>query len=132
MDAMNTTFTNEEYNTIRGSGILHHLDINASLTEIKRILKDNGTAYFIEPLNTNPLIRLYRKLTPDVRTIDEQPLRIKDIKLIKKLFPATEINYYSFLTLLAVPFRNKKCFQKLLSFLSAIDSILLSNRSPLK
>ena len=132
MDAMNTSFSDEEFDAIRGSGILHHLDIALCLTEIKRILKNDGTAYFIEPLNTNPLIRFYRKRTPEARTIDEQPLRIKDIKLIKTIFPDAEIRFYSFLTLLLVPLRNQKCFPKLLSFLSAIDNIILNKFGPLR
>jgi len=126
MDATKTTFNNEQFDTIRGSGILHHLDIEPSLLEIKRILKNNGTAYFIEPLNTNPLIRIYRKLTPNARTIDEQPLRIHDITLIKKIFPSTIISYHSFLSILAVPFHNTRIFSKLLSFFSAIDNFLLN------
>jgi len=132
MNVMNTTFQNEEFDTIRGAGILHHIDIQSSLNEIKRILKNNGTAYFIEPLSTNPLIRLYRKLTPKVRTTTEQPLRIKDIKLIKKIFPFAKIQFHSFLTLLAVPFHNTKIFPLLFSFLSTIDNFLLNKLGPVK
>jgi ubiquinone/menaquinone biosynthesis C-methylase UbiE len=132
MDAMNTTFNDEEFDAIRGAGILHHLDIELSLLELKRILKSDGIACFIEPLNTNPVIKLYRKLTPAARTIDEQPLRIKDIKLIKTIFPATEIYYFSFVALLAVPFRKLKCFEKILSCFAFIDKILLNKLGPLK
>jgi ubiquinone/menaquinone biosynthesis C-methylase UbiE len=42
MDAMNTTFENETFDVIRGSAILHHLDLTLSLNEIKRILKGGG------------------------------------------------------------------------------------------
>jgi ubiquinone/menaquinone biosynthesis C-methylase UbiE len=84
MDAMNTTFNNEEFDIIHGQSILHHLDLELSLNEIKRILKNQGVAYFIEPLDTNPIIKLYRTLTPNARTEDEQPLRRKDIKTDKK------------------------------------------------
>ncbi|MDR0455074.1 MAG: methyltransferase domain-containing protein [Treponema sp.] len=132
MDAMNTVFENEKFDVIRGSAILHHLDLKLSLNEIKRILKKDGYAFFTEPLNTNPIIKLYRKLTPDARTIDEQPLRIKDIKLIKALFPNTEISYFSFFTLLATPFHTSKCFYVILSALSFMDKIILNKRSPFK
>ena len=132
MDAMNTTFSDEEFDMIHGKAILHHLDLKLSLIEIKRILKKDGKAIFLEPLDTNPVIKLYRKLTPKARTADEQPLRIKDIKIIKKIFPSTEIYYYSFLTLFSVPFRNTKLFPKILNILSFLDKIILNKYSPFK
>jgi ubiquinone/menaquinone biosynthesis C-methylase UbiE len=132
MDAMNTTFKNEEFDIIHGSGILHYLNLLLSLNEIKRILKKDGVAIFIEPLDTNLIIKVYRKLTPKVRTKDEQPLRKKDIKFIKSIFPNSELYYYSFFTLFAVPFRKTKHFLKILSILYSVDKILLNRRSPLK
>jgi len=132
MDAMNTTFSNEMFDIIRGSAILHHLDLESSLNELKRILKPTGKCFFHEPLDTNPLIFLYRKLTPYARTEDEQPLRRKDIKMIKKIFPNMEISYYSFLTLFAVPFRKSKHFSNIVKVLSFMDRIILKKWSPLK
>ena len=132
MDAMNTTFSNETFNIICGSAILHHLDLELSLNEIKRILKPTGKCFFIEPLNTNPLIFLYRKLTPHARTRDEQPLRKKDIKKIKTIFPNAEIFYYSFFTLFAVPFRKSKHFIKIIKLLFFMDKVILHKKSPLK
>jgi len=132
MDATNTTFENNSFDIIRGQAILHHLDLKKSLKEIKRILKSDGKAFFLEPLDTNFLIKLYRKLTPEARTADEQPLRKKDIRLIKTLFPKADINYYFCLSLLAVPFRNYKIFGTILSALYAVDKIILHKYSPLK
>jgi len=132
MDAMNTSFENGYFDIIHGSAILHHLDLKECLEEIKRILKDGGTAFFVEPLDTNFLIKFYRKMTPEARTADEQPFRKKDIKLIKSIFPNTEVKHYFFLSLLAVPFRNYKIFGIMLSVLFFIDKILLNRYSPLK
>jgi ubiquinone/menaquinone biosynthesis C-methylase UbiE len=132
MDAMNTSFPNEMFDIIRGSAILHHLDLELSLNELKRILKPSGKCFFQEPLDTNPLIFLYRKLTPFARTKDEQPLRRKDIKQIRKIFPNIEISYHSFCTLVAVPFRKLKYFPTIVKILSFMDRIILHKRSPLK
>jgi len=132
MDAMNTSFENETFDVIRGSAILHHLDLTLSLNEIKRILKNGGSALFIEPLDTNLLIKLYRKLTPNARTVDEQPLRIKDIKLIKTIFPNMDICYFAFFALLATPFRGSKHFSNILAVLSFLDRIVLNKISPFK
>ncbi|MDR2303276.1 MAG: class I SAM-dependent methyltransferase [Treponema sp.] len=46
MDAMNTVFNDEQFDVIQGSAILHHLNLELSLTEIKRILKSDGSAFF--------------------------------------------------------------------------------------
>jgi ubiquinone/menaquinone biosynthesis C-methylase UbiE len=132
MDAMNTSFNNNEFDIIKGLSILHHLDLDKSLKEMKRILKNDGKAYFIEPLATNPIIQLYRYFTPKKRTEDEQPLRKKDIKLIKSIFLNTKIEYCNCFTLLAVPFRNSKKFEKILTIFEYIDKIILNNRSPFK
>ena len=132
MDAMNTTFENDKFDVIRGSAILHHLDLQLSLIELKRILKKDGVAFFTEPLDTNPFIKLYRKLTPNARSIDEQPLRIRDIKLIKSIFPNTKVYYFSFLALLATPFYKSKCFTGILAILSFFDKIILNKASPFK
>jgi len=133
MDAMNTSFENDYFDIIHGHAILHHMDLTKSLEEIKRILKDDGKAFFVEPLDTNYIIKMYRKITPSARTADERPFEKKDIKLIKQLFPGTKIKYYFCLSLLAVPFRKqKKLFEKMLKILFFLDEILLNEHSPFK
>jgi SAM-dependent methyltransferase len=132
MDAMNTSFEDNYFDIIHGAAILHHLDIKKSLEEINRILKNGGKGFFIEPLDTNPVIRLYRKMTPKARTMDEQPLNRKDIRLIKSIFPGTKIKHYFFLVLLAVPFRKHRIFKKVAKILFFMDNILLHQYSPLK
>ena len=57
-----------------GFAILHHLEMTSALAELRRVLKPGGKALFAEPLGTNPLINLYRRLTPQFRTADETPI----------------------------------------------------------
>jgi SAM-dependent methyltransferase len=57
-----------------GFAILHHLDMDRALAELHRVLAPGGRAFFAEPLAGNPLIRLYRALTPQYRTPDEAPI----------------------------------------------------------
>lgn len=132
MDAMNTTFEDSTFDIITGNAILHHLDLTVSLNEIKRILKPDGKAYFIEPLATNPIIELYRKLTPKKRTVDEQPFRSRELRLVKSIFPETEMDYFGCFALLAVPFRNSKRFDKISAFLERVDKRFLGRKSPFK
>ena len=64
---------------------------------------------FIEPLGTNPLINLYRKLTPRSRTVDEHPLIPKDFDFIKSTLGTTTVKYYGFISLVFFMFyRNSK------------------------
>ena len=73
-----TNLESNSFDIVYGTGILHHLEINKCLDEIHRILKSKGSLLFIEPLGTNPIINLYRKLTPNARSKDEHPLIKKD------------------------------------------------------
>jgi ubiquinone/menaquinone biosynthesis C-methylase UbiE len=132
MDAMNTSFKDGEFDIIHGNAILHHLDLEKSVAEIKRILKERGIAVFIEPLSTNPVIELYRKLTPKLRTPDEQPFRRKELALLARHFKNIKIKYFSFLTLLAVIFRKSGYFENILGVLYKLDNVILSAKSPLK
>ena len=103
----NLRFKENTFDLIFGSGILHHLNINKAINEISRVLKNDGEMVFLEPLGTNPFINLYRKLTPNSRSVDEHPFVEKDFLLINSLFKNVEINYYGFFTLVFFLFYKK-------------------------
>lgn len=125
MDAENTQFEKNTFDIIVGTGIIHHLDLKSIYSETSRILNENGHAVFIEPLGHNPIINLYRKLTPNIRTVDEHPLVRKDLRLLKKYFSNVKIQYFSLFTLLAVPFRNSIIFNPLFTILHLMDKVIL-------
>jgi ubiquinone/menaquinone biosynthesis C-methylase UbiE len=89
----------KNFDLVFGSGILHHLNIEKAINQISKVLKDNGEMVFLEPLGTNPFINLYRKYTPNSRSVDEHPFVKKDFVLIKSLFQNVKVNYYGFFTL---------------------------------
>ena len=62
-----------------GLGILHHLDPDLALAEIHRVLRIGGRVLLQEPLADNPLLKLFRRLTPDARTEDEAPFTGQDL-----------------------------------------------------
>jgi SAM-dependent methyltransferase len=74
MDAHRTTFADETFDLVVGRSILHHLDWDVAIAEVRRILKPGGMAVFTEPLGGNPGAKLIRALTPKARTPDETPL----------------------------------------------------------
>ena len=80
MDAHNLEFDDAKFDYVIGFGIIHHLEQDKALREIYRVLKKGGEALFIEPLADNPLLKLFRILTPAARTVDEMPLSSKDLK----------------------------------------------------
>ncbi len=98
------------FDLVAGIAILHHLDTSLTIDSIKSVLKENGRAVFMEPLNHNPIINLYRKLTPHKRTKDEQPLDIQYIANLKKMFSKVEIHGYDLFALLAYVFVPVKQF----------------------
>ena len=100
MDAHSLKFKDESFDVVFGSSILHHLDLEPALLEIKRVLKVGGKIVFYEPLDINPVSRIVRLLTPQSRTIDEVPFRSKHLNIVRKVFDC-EIYYYQ---LFSVPF----------------------------
>lgn len=93
MDANNLTFDDESFDIVFGGAILHHLDIEKTIHHIHRVLKPNGKILFLEPLNMNPIYKIYRKLNPQERTPDEHALVSSDFKIIKNKFT---FNHYFF------------------------------------
>ena len=93
-------FPNESFDLVYGFGVLHHIDINESVYEIYRVLKNGGIAVFIEPLAYNPLIRIYRYMAKGVRTPTETPITFKDIRFIGTIFKNARHREFQFFTLL--------------------------------
>jgi SAM-dependent methyltransferase len=122
MDAERLEFPDGSFDLICSAAILHHLDLNKAYSEIARTLKPGGHAIFMEPLAYNPVINLYRRLTPDMRTPDEHPLTMADLKLANTYFDYVDVRYFSLATLAAIPFRNVRwLFGRLLNGLEAVD-----------
>lgn len=120
-DAHRMQFASASFDLAIGRGILHHLDIPTACAEIKRVLKPGGRIVFGEPLDCNVLINLYRKLTPKIRSSDEQPLSREALHLLRSQFGELDIRYYGFLTLGPAIFGLKSP-----RFLHQLDSYLLN------
>ncbi len=99
MDAQDLAFEDNSFDIVFGSAILHHLDFERSLLEIKRVLKPGGVMFFAEPLDMNPVGRLVRRLTPRARTEDERPFRMYEFKKLNQHFDCR----YVFEGLVSVP-----------------------------
>jgi len=125
MNCEKMEFTDGQFDLIYGSGIIHHLDLNSSYSEISRCLKKGGKAIFWEPLGHNTFINLYRMFTPSARTVDEHPLVASDLKLLEKYFSNVKYTTFGLFTLFSVPFRSNSTFGSIFSVLKKIDKIIL-------
>lgn len=79
MAAETLDYPDESIDVAVGFAIIHHLDLPKAFAELKRVLRPGGVAYFAEPLGSNPLIHLYRRVTPQFRTSDERPLFLNEL-----------------------------------------------------
>ena len=132
MDAEALDFETAQFDLICGTGILHHLDLPKAYSELARTLKPDGSAIFIEPLGHNPFIRLYRWLTPKLRTADEHPLLMRDLQLCRQYFGAIETRHFHLFSLLTVPFRNLPGFEGLLTCFEKLDQFVFKLCPPLR
>jgi SAM-dependent methyltransferase len=103
MDAHATTFADGFFDHVFGNGILHHLDLDVALSEIARVLRPGGSAFFQEPLAGHPCVRLVRRLTPRARSADERPLTWGDIDRIQSHFRAVEHTEIHLVSPMAAP-----------------------------
>jgi 2-polyprenyl-3-methyl-5-hydroxy-6-metoxy-1,4-benzoquinol methylase len=77
----------DSYDIIYIANTIHHIQNRDSLFEqMRRALKPGGMFFSCDPLAYNPLINVYRRMATAVRTPDETPLTISDIKLARKYF----------------------------------------------
>lgn len=124
MNAEELKFNESSTDLICGTGILHHLDLEKSMSSIVKVLQPEGTAVFVEPLGHNILINLFRSLTPAIRSEDEHPLLDKDLALFQKHFKKVEIKYFYLTALAASFFVGLPGFNIVLGVMEFLDRLL--------
>ncbi len=124
-DAENTGFPSQMFDIVICAGVLHHMDPARAFREVARVLKSDGTVIALEALGHNPLINLYRRLTPYLRSPDERPLRMEEIEIAREYFEQVELRFFNLMTLAAAPLWRTPLCKPAVSFLQAIDSVLL-------
>lgn len=108
-DGHETGLESGAYDLIVGKWVLHHLELDRALPEIRRLLAPGGRGVFMETSRLNPLLALARTLAhmrvPGVRrlgTPDELPLGRKEIAQIRSAFPRTVVDFPVFWLLFMV------------------------------
>ncbi len=90
----------DKFDIIYAGNLLHHVDIEPTITRIKPHLASGGVLVTWDPLAYNPAINVYRSIATDVRTPDEHPLKWSDIKLFRRHFRTVETRYFWLTTLI--------------------------------
>jgi 2-polyprenyl-3-methyl-5-hydroxy-6-metoxy-1,4-benzoquinol methylase len=139
------------FDIVYGANMLHHVDIDTCITEAYRVLKPGGRAVFWDPVQYNPIINIYRRMAAGVRTVDEHPLRMADIRGIRQKFGSITTRYFWLTaTLIFIRFflidrigpsegrywklviERREKHRKLLALCHAIDRFILRTFPPIK
>ncbi len=105
MSAYNIQCQDGYFDLVVGNGILHHLEMEEIIPEIKRVLKPNGYLCFVEPVIPNRfnrtiknmLVKLFKIKKQDL-TEDEEPLSKEEVNYIKSNFKIISCQGFYFLS----------------------------------
>ncbi|MEO6003601.1 MAG: class I SAM-dependent methyltransferase [Opitutus sp.] len=110
----------QQFDIIYTGNTLHHADIGETMDNILPHLKREGVFVSWDPVAYNPIINLYRAIATKVRTEDEHPLRLQDIRAVRSCFASSEVSWFwlttqlIFILMVVAQFRspNKERFWK--------------------
>ena len=72
-NAYSLSYPDAAFDSVVGSSVLHHLEIDAAIREIYRVLKPGGTIYFTEPNMLNPQIAIQKNVPWVKRKLGDSP-----------------------------------------------------------
>lgn len=72
-NAYATSFAPESFDAVVGSSVLHHLDVDRGLAELRRVLKPGASLHFTEPNMMNPQIAMQKNLPAVKRRMGDSP-----------------------------------------------------------
>ncbi len=72
-NAYDLTAADATFDSVVGSSVLHHLEVDAALQEIHRVLKPGGSVNFTEPNMLNPQIAMQKNLPALKRRLGDSP-----------------------------------------------------------
>lgn len=98
-DAERLPFADQTFDRVWGNAILHHLDIVPAADELCRVLRPGGVAVFCEPWGENALVRWARSRGSRHHTRDEQPLRRRDLRHLRLVFPEVNVRGFQLLSM---------------------------------
>ena len=94
MDGAVLALADASVDVVYGANVLHHVDQARCIAEVHRVLRPGGVAVFWDPLRYNPVINIYRRMATAVRTEDEHPLGVGDLRLLQRTFGHVEARFF--------------------------------------
>jgi SAM-dependent methyltransferase len=91
----------DQFDLVYIANTIHHVQDRARLLEqVRNSLKPGGRFFSFDPVAYNPVINVYRRMANQVRTEDESPLGIQDLRLARRYFPDVRHRVFWIATLL--------------------------------
>jgi len=72
-NAYSLGYSEAVFDSVVGSSVLHHLEINEALRDVYRVLKPAGSIYFTEPNMLNPQIAIQKNIPWIKRKLGDSP-----------------------------------------------------------
>jgi SAM-dependent methyltransferase len=99
-NAYEQSFASECFDTVVGSSVLHHLDVDRALKEFYRILRKSGSIYFTEPNMMNPQIALQKNISWLKKKLGDSPDEIAFFRWDLQ----NKLKKYGFIKIEVIPF----------------------------
>ena len=118
-----------------GISVLHHTELAPTVAAVSRSLAPKGKGLFMEPLRHNPLLQLFRYVTPWRRSKTERPFSMNDLDGLGRHFRRVETVGYMLVGMAGLalaPFLRGETFYKLMGQLTKLDDRILEAAPPLK
>ncbi len=124
-DCEKTGIPGESFSSGLCFGMLHHLDLSKAYPELSRLMLPAGRILCVEALSYNPVIQLYRKLTPGLRTEWEKDhiLGMREIRYAGGWFDVQNVKFFLMAAPLATLVSWAPARKALLRAGKAVDSV---------
>lgn len=90
----------QSFHLVIGGAILHHLAYSKLLQSLQKFLSTSSLQIYREPVDSNPILNLYRNLTPFLHTEDETPISISSFDRISRSIGYSPYYFYQESTIL--------------------------------
>jgi SAM-dependent methyltransferase len=126
-DCENTRLPSDSIDVVICSGMLHHLDLTYAFPELRRIMKPGGIILAVEALNINPAMKLYRRMTPSMRTEWEKEhiLSHRHLKFAEWFFDVRNVRYWHLFVIPAALVQNTPLFGPSVLLGEALDAVAM-------
>ncbi len=135
--AENLPFADEFFDAVYTKSVLIHTDLPHAAAEAARVLKPGGRGVFVEPLDANPLVNLYRRwFAPKEWKTIAVYFNPERLRMLARPFGSMTVGHFYLIGFLAFfwqfGLKNLTLFRSTLAILHPLDRFLFRLLPPLK